>query len=208
MESESVEAMLLATEQVINNCIEEDLDLRKIPMFDIEYMLTQIRSKSIGEVVKPVTTCSSCGEQQEVNMDISQATIVGETKDDSGNTIKINDSIGVVMSYPTMDSMTRGLLRSNSNGQDSMMEDLIYTMVDNMKYIYDADEVYNCGDCKEEELVKFVDSLTKEQFYKIADFFNEIPKLSLEKSHKCSKCGAEDKVVVEGLQNFLVKPLP
>ncbi len=203
MESESLDSIMMALEQIINNCVEGDIDLPNTPMFDLEYMLLQIRSKSIGEIVKPVITCSKCQHQSEIAMDINKAKVIGEVKSDDDNKIQISDEIGVVMSYPTMASVTKGLKRSGEDtGDDSLVEDLVHSITDNMKYIYDSSEVYNCRECSDEELVKFVDSLTKEQFNKITEFFLTIPKVILEKSHKCEKCGAEENVEVEGMQNF------
>ena len=201
MESDSMSSMVLATEQIINNCIEEELDLRNIPMFDIEYMLLQIRSKSIGEVVKPVTTCKECGHQQEISIDISSAAVTGEIKSDDGNKIEINDNIGVVMSYPTINSMLKTLEKDNPE-EESLVEDLVTSIVCNMKYIYDSDDVYNCNECKEEELVKFVESLTKDQFGKIVEFFNTIPRVSIKKDYECDKCGSKEEILIEGMQNF------
>ena len=36
----------------IDACIQDTIDVSKLTTFDVEYMFTQIRSKSVGEKVK------------------------------------------------------------------------------------------------------------------------------------------------------------
>ena len=52
MESKDNNEIINATKQVIKACTFDKLDVDKLPMFDIEYLLLQIRSKSVGEVSK------------------------------------------------------------------------------------------------------------------------------------------------------------
>ena len=48
MESKDNNEIINATKQVIQACTYDKLDVDKLPMFDIEYLLLQIRSKSVG----------------------------------------------------------------------------------------------------------------------------------------------------------------
>ena len=50
MESKNNNEIVTATKDVLTACTFEKLDIEKLPMFDIEYLLLQIRSKSVGEV--------------------------------------------------------------------------------------------------------------------------------------------------------------
>ena len=52
MESKDNNEIINATKQVIKACTYDKLDVDKLPMFDIEYLLLQIRSKSVGEISK------------------------------------------------------------------------------------------------------------------------------------------------------------
>ena len=64
MESKDNNEILNATKDVLNACTYNKIDVEKLPMFDIEYLLLQIRSKSVGEVAKlklSVQMQSDCG---------------------------------------------------------------------------------------------------------------------------------------------------
>jgi hypothetical protein len=50
-ESEDDKLIESAFAQILNNCILEDIDPYKMPMFDIEYVFLRIRGKSVGEKV-------------------------------------------------------------------------------------------------------------------------------------------------------------
>ena len=52
------------------------------------------------------------------------------------------------------------------------------------------------------EVKEFLNSMTQEQFNKMREFFDTLPRLRKEIAWTCSGCGKEDSVVVEGLQNF------
>ena len=51
---------------------------------------------------------------------------------------------------------------------------------------------------------EFIESMTKDQFLKIQEFFDTIPKLKKDIDFKCKKCGYSEKITIEGIQNFFV----
>jgi hypothetical protein len=69
-------------------------------------------------------------------------------------------------------------------------------------YIFDSDSIYYAKDASEAELIDFIDSLTREQFEKIQEFFDTVPKMKKNLTFKCSKCGYEEELVLEGIQSF------
>ena len=64
-------------------------------------------------------------------------------------------------------------------------------------YIAEAD-----GHISETELNDFIDSLNTEQFAKIRDFFETMPKLSHTAKYVCSTCGEEKETTITGLNSF------
>ena len=50
MESKDNNEIVNATKNILRACTFEKLDIEKLPMFDIEYILLQVRSKSVGEI--------------------------------------------------------------------------------------------------------------------------------------------------------------
>ncbi len=45
------EAVLPAVKQIIKNCVQGELDIDNMPLFDIEYLFLRLRAKSVGEEV-------------------------------------------------------------------------------------------------------------------------------------------------------------
>ena len=45
-----------------------------------------------------------------------------------------------------------------------------------------------------EELSEFVESLTREQFAKVQEFFDTMPKIKKELSFTCNKCGYQENI--------------
>ena len=50
LQSEDEDTILKTIKQVINNCLVDEVDIDKIPTFDIEYLFLNIRSRSVGEI--------------------------------------------------------------------------------------------------------------------------------------------------------------
>ena len=50
-ESEDDKLIESAFAQILNNCVLDDIDPYKMPMFDVEYVFLKIRGKSVGENV-------------------------------------------------------------------------------------------------------------------------------------------------------------
>ena len=57
MESKDNNQIITATKDIINACTFDKLDIDKLPMFDIEYLLLQIRGKSVGEIANFKVVC-------------------------------------------------------------------------------------------------------------------------------------------------------
>ena len=57
MESKDNNQIINATKDILKACTFDKLDMDSLPMFDIEYLLLQIRGKSVGEVAKFKVIC-------------------------------------------------------------------------------------------------------------------------------------------------------
>ena len=49
MESQDQKIIINAIGDTVNSCMIEDIDIFDMPIFDLEYLFLQIRSKSVGE---------------------------------------------------------------------------------------------------------------------------------------------------------------
>ena len=63
--------------QILNSmlaCIEScvpGVDVMKLATFDVDYMFTQVRSKSVGETSTVLSACTECREENEVKINIA-----------------------------------------------------------------------------------------------------------------------------------------
>ena len=67
-ESEDEKQIEKAFAQIVNDCVLDDIDPFKMPMFDIEYVFLRIRAKSVGEKVKLSLLCPD-DEKTRVSVD-------------------------------------------------------------------------------------------------------------------------------------------
>ena len=104
-----------AIKEIVNTCTFGSLDASKIPTFDLEYVFLQIRSKSVGEVANVRLLCQDDKETY-VNTEVDLTKVEVQVDDKHTNNIIIDEdkNIGLVMKYPTIDTVdptlnTKGL---------------------------------------------------------------------------------------------------
>jgi rubrerythrin len=200
-QSEDIRVMVDTLKGVIKTCVLDEIDADKLATFDLEYMFTQIRAKSVGEIVELIFPCDvDHGEQNEkarVKISIDLTTIQVEKNENHNAKVELFNDVGVVMKYPTVDDMKK-LDGMNENDLDAVFK-VVAGAID---YIYTGDEVFHAKEQKQEDLLNFLYNLTSEQFMKIQGFFDTMPKLKKEVEYDCPVCGLHHKKSLEGLQSF------
>jgi hypothetical protein len=206
-ESEDVKDTISAIKQVINNCVLDDIDVDNLSTFDIEYLFIQLRARSINEVVNLAFNCNNkiknekdeekiCGNL--VKYDLNLLEIEPTKNDKHTDKIQLTDKLGVVLKYPTFSAVNK--LDVNSDDMEQIL-DVIINCID---YIYDDEQVYYAKDSTKKELLEFVENMKQTDLEKVQDFFNTLPKIKKDLHFKCDKCGYEEDIIVEGIQNFFV----
>ena len=197
MESGENEDVIQAVKQIVSECTFNTLKLGSMPMFDVEYIFLQIRSKSVGEVSKLKVLCKDDGETY-ANVEVDLTEIEVQVNDDHTNKIELTDEMGVIMRYPTIDSFsTAGISDITA---DNML-DVIVTCIDK---IYDkkGEEVYDSKDSSKKELMDFVEQMNTQQFQDVQAFFDSMPKLRHEVTVVNPKTKVENVVALSGLNDF------
>ena len=194
-ESQDEKQMVRAMSDLVTSCTFNKFDVNKLPIFDVEYMFLKIRGKSIGETVELNLMCPDDGETQvptKINLEeIEVSMTVGHS-----NMIDITDNIKLQLRYPIYSDATQvgGLEQS-----DGVFK-LLTRCID--KIIY-GDQEYNRVDISDKEIEEFIDQLNTDQFNRIVEFFNTMPKLRHVVQITNPKTKVKSEVVLEGLQNFL-----
>ena len=186
--------IMRAIRDVINACTFDKIKSETLPTFDLEYVFINLRAKSIGEIVDLNITCPDDGKTQvDVKVDLTKIQCVKEVGHD--NNIRLTDSIGMIMDYPKVDSLSS----LDKDDEVSAMFDVVKTCI---RQVYDSENVYEKTDMDKAELDEFVESMSHEQFEKIQEFFNTMPKVKHPIKVKNPNTGVESEVVLEGMQDF------
>jgi len=198
-ESDDVQEILKTVKQIINNCCLEKIDVDSLPVFDIEMFFIHLRINSVGETAELVYTCNNmveetvCGQNVEFNLELKNVKYRGD--ETHTNIIKLTDTIGVAMKYPSL-NLPESVL--NDTFKDGGYE----VIAEYLDYIYDENQVYKKEDISKEELLGFFDNMSLDQVKLIKSFFVTAPTVVLEQDVKCPKCGHVNNVVTEGVLNF------
>jgi len=181
--------------EIVDACTFNQLKINDLPHFDIEYIFMMLRAKSISEKVDVVITCAKCNEKYDASFNIEELTVI----DDKNVTDKImlTDTIGIQLRYPTFSNVIKIFESENM----SVVFDLIKSCV---RGVFDNENFYDIKEQTDEEIDQFLESLTKEQFSKIEQFFVNSPKIVQELHTECTSCGYKNYSKVEGLRNFFI----
>jgi len=206
-ESEDLNSVVDTIKQILNNCILDEFDINSLPLFDIEYLFLNIRARSISEVINLKYKCNNNILDEEtkeekkcnnvVEIDLNVLDIKPEKQESHTSKIEITERMGMVMKYPSFETLKNFDIENQSDS-------IIKTTIGCIDYIYDQDSIYYAKDNTEEELIEFVESMQAKDLEKIKTFFDTMPKMKRDIDFKCNKCGHEEKVELEGIQNFFV----
>lgn len=201
-ESDDKNEQLRALKQIIQNCIQDSkIVVDSLPLFDLEYLFLKIRCKSVGEVVHPSIKCEKCKAKTSIRIDLSKIEPV--TSPEHTNRIPIDDNIGLIMRYPTVEMFEKSvdLPANTSNTQ------LAFATVANcIEKVYDKESVFNLHDESKEEIDKFLNSLPRKTLTDIEKFFETAPKIEHSVDYKCSdkNCAFDGKVEFKSVYDFFV----
>jgi len=188
--------LITAIKNIIRTCTDIK-DVEHLSTFDIEYVFLQIRTKSVGESVNVAVTCPD-DEVTIVDVTIPLDEIkVIKTKGHKKE-IKISDEVVLTMKYPSLDVFVEMNFQPEEGGVDQVFK----MAAGCIESIADTEQVYECKDLPKEELTAFLDQMTSDQFKKVQDFFETMPKLSHTIKVKNPNTKVESDVKLEGLASF------
>ena len=197
LESGDAQQITNAMRDIVEVCTFKEVDVKKLAMFDLEYIFLKLRAKSVGENADIIVKCKHCEADNAVRVNLDLVELKGDPRAES--TIELTDSVGVSIKYPTVER-TEEVMKGIKT--ESQIDLILGLMVASIESIYDAEKVYPSTDSTPQELMDFIESLNKEQFNKFETFFEQFPKLKEEIGFTCEKCGKENNMTLEGLNDF------
>ena len=192
-ESSDELTVMHAVRDLIAACVDVQ-DIEQLPMFDIEYMYLQLRSKSIGEMLTPTYIFPDSDEEVKLEININDIEVEHDKK--HTKEIAITDDIIVTMNYPTI-----AVLEEIQNIKGKEEIPLFNLIVHCIHEIATKEETLNMNSLSIQELTEFVSNFTKNQYEKMVEFFSTSPKLEYKDTIK-TKDGKEKEIVLKGLLDF------
>lgn len=196
-ESQDRKQILSAMLNTLESCIHENIDVKKLSTFDVDYMFTMIRSKSAGETTTLLFKCKECQTENEVVIKLDE---IGVDVKEQNMRIELTDKIAVKMRYPSYEFfLNNSILMDESKTQSEL---LLASIVGCLEAVETEEERIDLSDESEEEVNQFLESLTGAQFEKISQFALELPAMSKNVKYTCINCGTKNERMLKGLEDF------
>jgi len=196
-ESDDRKTILKAIVDTIQACLDKNIDPSELTLYDVEYLFTKIRGKSVGEVVPLEVKCKECGESNPVDVNIDNLQTETGVRE---KRIPITDGISVLMKQPSyVDMLNDPDIVSTDTSQP---ERIVRSVAMSISKIYTEDFVTDAKEEDENELVEFVESLDQNQFKQLFEFIQNAPKVRFEVNFDCKKCGTKNEFKVEDERTF------
>ena len=207
MESEDEGEMIDAIQNIIKNCLYNEVDVAAMPMFDMEFIFLQLRAKSKGEEIDLNFECEKCKNSIPLKINLNDVKVQQNEK--HSKKISLTDDIGVVLKYPSM-----ALQKVIKDTDASEVTTIFETIISCIDHIWDKETVYSSKDHSSEELAEFIESLPDNAFTKLQQFFDTLPVLKHDVKIKCNarvgkgkqktSCGWSETKTLEGMGSFFV----
>lgn len=198
LESQDQRQVLNAILNCIDACI-ENVNVRELATFDVEYMFTQVRSKSVGESTTVTLPCVECDKRSSVKINLENIKLANDI-DTKKKHIQLTPDIAVELKYPTYHEF----LETKSVKEDDMSANMVFDMTASCinAVIINDDERIDIKGESAQEVENFINSLSSEQFEKISSFIESIPKITMDVEYNCESCNTQNTRTLEGLTDF------
>jgi len=190
-ESSDQESVINAITDTVMACVHGEVKREDLTMFDLEYMFIKIRSKSVGENIQLYYLCKDCDHQNTVDVNLDDVVCKVPRKK---NTIKLSDEVALEMAYPSYS----GFDLDNEDETEAGFS----LIASSIKSVLTEEERIDVSEESKEEVHKFIESMTTDQFQKVADFVREMPVVRYESSFVCQNCGEKNEFEVRGMKSF------
>lgn len=196
MADSSADEITRVIEDIVDVCTFNKLNVKTLPSFDLEYIFANLRARAIGEKLDLVVTCFNCDNKIQYILNLNDVQV---QRDEAHKTkFLISDKVGVEMRYPRFNKVLN--VFSSLSPEDAY--DVVLSCI---KATWTTDgDYYEVTEDDKKDLTEFINTMTIEQFTKIEQFFDTMPKLYHKIRVTCPKCSSINDTKVEGLINFFV----
>ena len=198
-ETGTEDATYRAVKTIIENCCHGRIDLEKMPLFDMEYIFLNIRAKSIGEIAKLKITCPDDNETKvDIEVDLTKVQVEMDKTHDARIQLSEEPNIGILMSYPSIDTLGQTTTKGNKKDADKLFE----MIAGSLYQIWEGEETHDAMDYSMKDKLAFLESLNHSQFEKVQKFFETMPTLKHEVEVTNPKTNVTSTVTLSGMNDF------
>lgn len=177
--------------EVIGACV-TDLDVKQLPMFDLEYLFLRIRAKSVGDTIEikiadPEDTDTR--KRYDATVDLEDIKVV-HPKDKPSDIVQINETVALRLKHPAAADVVK-------LGADADEWDMLASSVN---AVIDGDNVIVAKDLNHGELKEWLKNMPLSSLDGVKTFFASRPTLSIKAKYK--RDGAERTQTLSGLGDF------
>jgi hypothetical protein len=194
-EAEDPNQEIIAARQVVNNCL-IDKDVSELSMFDLEFILLILRSRSVDNKISFTIKDLDTSENIELELDIDEINIHRDPE--HTKEIKINDDYTLFLKYPCLDDFIK---ISDMDMNDPLSS--YYIVISCLDFVASEDEIYRFSDYTQEDIDNFMEGVSGDVVQKIQKFFSTMPKVKHELKYT-NKEGNEKTFLIEGSRTFFI----
>lgn len=211
-ESDNYQDQVEAIAQIIRNCTNDEVNPRVAPYFDIEYLLLQLRARSVGEVATPIYVChnkpnggdAECEHHTNVPINLTEISVSRLEQPKEKFMLKLSDRYTLQLRYPTVYTIHQVVLSAIEQAQISsapFMEalcDIFDTLED-----HTTNQTYAFADYTLDEKMEFLESLSTRNYEELIAFLDNLPAVEKTITFVCEKCNFEHHIKLSGVVDFL-----
>jgi len=172
--------------EVLEACFSENVNFRKLPLFEVEYCFLKLRAKSVGELITPKIVCPVTGESHVVSVDLNEINLKINENPES---IELGNNFILHMRYPSV-----GDLIDDSGDINTLVSNCIISFEDKTEKV-EADNF------SKSEIKDFLENMTSSQYEKIIAFFEKMPSLEIKVQYQTKDLEVRE-LTLKGIKDF------
>lgn len=197
-ESSDDDTMITTLNQIVLDCVEsleKGVTIESFTTYDLEFLFTKIRSKSVGEQSNVILTCKNkeCGEKMQVNVNLETVYVSGIS---APLTVKLSETRGVKVTHPTV--IEAAVIDKMDQEWDAQMAALMFSI----REIYDHDDIIDFSAEDRDEKIKFISELSVDIRDQILEYIFNPPEAVIDLKCLCRKCDTDNSRSLKGISNF------
>lgn len=211
-ESDNHNDQIEAVSQIIKNCTNGVVDPRTVPYFDVEYLLLQIRARSVGEIASPIYQCQNptpqgavCNHKTPLRINLLDIKVAGLERTPAQFEIPISDRYTLRLRYPNVYTVHQLAMEGVGEGGKFKTASFMESLCDLFDTLEDrhTNTTVSFDNYTTEESLVFLESLRPEIYERIIEFLDTMPTVSYNTQYTCEQCGFVHTVALSGVVDFL-----